>query len=213
MLTSTEQKLVLSTLTKRRAWLKKNLESESTDAKARDENLEILKTLDSAMRKIAASAPSHISEKPTPKTSLASSKSPQKSRSMESATFLVAEDNEDSANLMMDILQDIGAKNAILAKDGGQAFDHIKKAKQPFDIILCDWDMPVLSGIEVYQKAKASNTLKGAHFMMVTAVSEAARIREAVEKGVNDYIVKPVDIDVLEMKIKAALGIETKSAK
>ncbi|WP_236074875.1 response regulator [Teredinibacter purpureus] len=68
--------------------------------------------------------------------------------------------------------------------------------------------MPELTGLEVHCKAKASNKLQGAHFVMVTAVSESSRIREAIQQGVNDYIVKPIDMDVLEAKIKTALNID-----
>ena len=107
---------------------------------------------------------------------------------------------------MVDILKDIGLKAIDVAVDGIQAFEYIKKIDDGYDIILCDWEMPELSGIEVHGKAKASNTLRGAHFIMVTAMSEASSIKKAVQQGVNDYIVKPIDPEVLEEKIRIALG-------
>lgn len=202
MLSPAEAKIVLSTLAKHRSWLRKTVGSSNAND-SHVEHIDSIRLLDSAMKKIASSIPASAPTKPKLTTS------PVKRKlTMETARVLVAEDNADSASLLMDVLVDFGMKQAILVNDGIEAFDTIKTAKPPFDLILCDWDMPGLSGLEVHARAKASNTLKDAHFVMVTAVSEAARIREAIQQGVNDYIVKPVDLDILENKIRTALGIE-----
>lgn len=194
-----EAKIVINTLSKRRAWLRKTLDDSSLDPGVRQEHIESIKLLDSALKKMTG--------KPAP------SAAPHRTVTMANARVLVAEDNADSANLLMDVLQDFGMKQVELADDGIQAFDKIKGAKAAYDLILCDWDMPGLTGLEVHTKAKASNTLRHAHFIMVTAVSEAARIREAIQQGVNDYIVKPIDIDILESKIRAALHIDDSADK
>ena len=201
MFTAKEQKIILSTLNSRRAWYKKSIEDTSLADASKKEYAEAMKLLDSSIQKVSNISPL------TPKAPV-KEKEKRTTVTMANARFLIAEDNADSANLLQDILQDIGAKVIDLAKDGKEAFDFIKRAEEPYDIILCDWDMPELTGIEVHQKAKASNTLKNAHFVMVTATSEATRIKQAVKQGVNDYIVKPVDMNILEGKIKAALGIE-----
>lgn len=206
MLSPAEAKIVLSTLAKRRSWLRKTLENSGESDlpnHQRKEYIESMRLLDAAMKKIAATTPTSMPAK-TKSNAPSSTRKP----TMETARILIAEDNEDSANLLMGVLGDFGMKQVILVNDGIDAFDAIKAAKVPFDLILCDWDMPGLSGLEVHARAKASNTLKGAHFVMVTAVSESARIREAIQQGVNDYIVKPVDLDILENKIRAALGID-----
>jgi len=197
MLTPTEHKVVISTLTKRRAWLRKALEDRGMDKAAREEHIESAKLLDSALQKLARMA--DTAPKPSPSGATANKKA-------KSVKILVAEDNPDSANLLMELLQDLGYRDVDLATNGKQAFDKIKASADPYNVILCDWDMPELTGLEVHSKAKASNTLRNAHFMMVTAVSEAARIREAIQQGVKDYIIKPIDIEVLEGKIKAALA-------
>ena len=199
MLTPQEQKIVLSTLTQRRAWLKKNIDSGNLDSKAKQESETTLSLLDSSMKKLSAST------KPDSTSAPVSAHSNGK-KTMATAKFLVAEDNPDSAKLLMDVLEDFGVKHADLAKDGIEAFEFIKKSQAPYDVILCDWDMPQMNGLEVHKRAKASNTLRNAHFVMVTAVSEAARIKEAVQQGIGDYIIKPIDVDVLEGKLKAAIG-------
>ncbi|WNO07520.1 response regulator [Teredinibacter sp. KSP-S5-2] len=202
MLTQMEQKIVLATLTQRRAWLRKAVEDSKLDPKLREENIEAIKLLDSALQKI-----SKIPLAQAPPIKDTTSKE-QKMEGVAAAKVLVAEDNGDSASLLMEVLSDMGFKNVDLARDGKEAFDKIKLMQSGYDLILCDWDMPELSGLEVHQKGKASNTLKNAHFMMVTAVSEGNRIREAIQQGIDDYIVKPIDVEVLESKIKSALKLE-----
>ncbi|WP_028886409.1 response regulator [Teredinibacter turnerae] len=201
MLTAAECKVVLATVTQRRAWLLKQLDTSTLDDKTREEHMEMIKLLDSVIKKLASAIQRATpAPKPRPKPV------PKRTAiTMENLRVLIAEDNADSAELLIDVLGDFGVKNIVHAEDGMAAFDKIKTS--PFDLILCDWDMPHINGLDVYKKAKASNTLQGAHFIMVTAVSEAARIKEAVQLGINDYIVKPVDIDALEAKIRAAFNM------
>ena len=201
MLNAQESKMVLSTLTQRRAWLKKTLDENKIDADQRKEHTQSLNTLESAMKKLAALVSSSAEKTAVP---IKPSASPvRKSVTLENARVLVADDDNESATLLCGLLEDMGIRTIDHATDGRDAFDHIKSAESAYDIILCDWDMPELSGMEVYKKAKASNTLRGAHFCMVTGVSEATKIREAIQGGVNDYIVKPVDGEILLGKINA----------
>ncbi len=199
MLNPAELKITLATLNSRRSWLQKQSTDASQDESKRKEHVEAIKLIDSAMQKLAQSSKAPASSGPN--------------RKKPGLSALVAEDEPTSASILKDLLEDLGFKEIDVATDGVAAFDRIKGSKEPYDVILCDWDMPELNGLEVYQKAKASNTLRGAHFMMVTGVSEASRIREAIEQGIQDYLVKPVDADALEGKIKAALGERFPSGK
>ena len=58
--------------------------------------------------------------------------------------------------------------------------------------------MPELSGLEVRKQIKQLAKFQDTHFMMVTSISEAAKIREAIGQGITDYIVKPIDTATLE---------------
>ena len=176
MLTPQEQKIVLSTLTQRRSWLKKNIESGNLDSKAKQDSESTLALLDSSMKKLSNDTKSDS-------FSMQVTSSGNAKKTMATAKFLIAEDNPDSAKLLTDVLEDFGVKHVDLAKDGIEAFEFIKKSQSAYDVILCDWDMPQMTGLEVHKRAKASNTLRNAHFVMVTAVSEAARIKEAVQTG------------------------------
>ena len=108
--------------------------------------------------------------------------------------------------LLEGIIQDFGIKNIVIARDGREAVNELKNASPAFDIVLCDWDMPELNGLEVRKQVRHLARLQDTHFIMVTAVSEAARIKQAIGEGITDYIVKPVDAETLEKKIKIALA-------
>lgn len=207
MLTPQELKVVMLTLSQRHAWLKKTLEEKTHEPEVKQEHLEALKLLDSAIQKFGATlAPLKA------KNAAGTSKSkPEESlpplKSYSEARVLVAEDTEDCATFLIEALADIGIKMIDHAKDGWDAFAYIKKAELPYHLILCDWEMPELSGLEVHNKAKASNTMRGAHFIMVTAITEAPKIKQAVQQGISDYLVKPIDIQTLETKISDALKL------
>lgn len=206
MLESNELKLVLDTLGKRRAWLQKTIEDPKLAEDAKRPHIEMLKVMDSALQKLARltpKAPSVSVSSPLKRTQITAS----------NARILVAEDNSEACELVVGILTDAGFRLLDTAEDGIAAFDKIKSAAEPYDVILCDWDMPELSGLDIHSKAKASNTLRGAHFVMVTANSEASSIRKAIQQGINDYIVKPINAEVLVNKINVALNIETAPAQ
>ncbi|MBU2985970.1 response regulator [Saccharophagus degradans] len=200
MLESNELKLVLDTLGKRRAWLQKTIEDPKLAEDAKRPHLDMLKVMDSALQKLS---------KITPKAPSISSPLKRTQITASNARILVAEDNSEACELVVGILTDAGFRLLDTAEDGIAAFDKIKSAAEPYDVILCDWDMPELSGLDIHSKAKASNTLRGAHFVMVTANSEASSIRKAIQQGINDYIVKPINAEVLVNKINVALNIET----
>ncbi len=207
MLSPKEYKIVVSTLTQRRAWLRKALDDSSLKAEAQESHIESIKLLDSALQKLTKIE--DVPQQPKVPPVHPSYKQNRQNITLATAKLLIAEDNEDSANLLISILSDLGFKQIDYVKNGKEAFDKIKSTESGYDLILCDWNMPELSGLEVHKKATSSNTLRGAHFMMVTAISESSRIREAIQQGIADYIVKPIDVDIMEGKIKAALKLDT----
>jgi two-component system chemotaxis response regulator CheY len=210
MFDALEQKLLVDTLTKRCAWLSKTISDGNLDEKAINEHKAMLRVLSSATKKI---------EKLTPVISLppSSPPGPPKKRQKHSipltdAHILIAEDDPDSAMLLEGILEDIGLKHISIARDGREAVNMLKNASPSYDIVLSDWDMPELNGLEVRRQVRNLARLQDTHFIMVTAVSEAARIKEAIGEGITDYVVKPVDASILEKKVKAALaGVNTPS--
>ena len=77
---------------------------------------------------------------------------------------------------------------------------------QKFDLIISDWNMPVKTGIELLRDVRADPALKDIPFLMVTAEAEKDNVLEAMEAGVNNYILKPFTAKVLEDKLRSVFG-------
>ncbi|MFO0753864.1 MAG: response regulator [Thermodesulfovibrionales bacterium] len=75
----------------------------------------------------------------------------------------------------------------------------------PFDLVLCDWEMPTLKGDELLQWMRSEGTLRDVPFIMITGKREKEFIIKALELGVTDYVIKPVNCDTLAKKIISAL--------
>jgi len=72
-----------------------------------------------------------------------------------------------------------------------------------FDLVVSDWNMPKMTGIEFLKAVRADAGLKATNFLMVTSEADKEKIMEAVEAGVSQYIVKPFNANQLEEKIQA----------
>jgi two-component system chemotaxis response regulator CheY len=99
----------------------------------------------------------------------------------------------------------IGFKNIDEAIDGQSALQKISEKK--YQMIISDWNMEPMSGFELLQKIRASqNEIKTVPFIMITAESKPENIIKAKQAGVNNYIVKPFNVDTLKNKLVAVLG-------
>ncbi|WP_325437267.1 response regulator [Pseudomonas nitroreducens] len=79
-------------------------------------------------------------------------------------------------------------------------------ARQPVDLILCDWEMPELSGIELLTWCREQDSLKTTPFIMVTSRGDKDNVVQAIQAGVSDFIGKPFSNDQLVSKVKKALS-------
>jgi DNA-binding response OmpR family regulator len=87
----------------------------------------------------------------------------------------------------------------VIVSNGVKAIKEIEKS--PYDIILCDWNVPLLSGDKLLQWIRETPSFKDTTFIMITGRTSEADVLRAKELGVNDYIVKPVNTDVLINKL------------
>src|SRR5690554_535467 len=84
--------------------------------------------------------------------------------------------------------------------------------KMPFDLILCDWEMPEMSGLELVQWARRTETYKKTPFIMITSRGDRNHVVEAVKEGVSDYLSKPFSNEQLLQKVLKAIGKKLKVA-
>ena len=117
---------------------------------------------------------------------------------------LIVDDFATMRRILKNILRQIGFTNIYEADDGKSALNMLKKQK--FDLILCDWNMPEMSGLELLNKVRSDNELKGIPFVMVTAEAQKNNIIEAVQAGVSNYVVKPFTAETINGKLEKVFG-------
>ncbi|MCD6296697.1 MAG: chemotaxis response regulator CheY [Deltaproteobacteria bacterium] len=117
---------------------------------------------------------------------------------------LVVDDFATMRRILKNILRQIGFTNISEADDGKSALNMLKKQK--FDLVLCDWNMPEMPGIELLKKVRADDGLKDMPFVMVTAEAQKDNIIQAVQAGVSNYVVKPFTAETISEKLEKVFG-------
>jgi two-component system chemotaxis response regulator CheY len=112
---------------------------------------------------------------------------------------LIVDDFATMRRIVRNILKQIGFKNIVEADDGKSALKELKKEK--IDLVLCDWNMPEMPGIELLKAVRADDELKDLPFVMVTAEAQKDNIVEAVKAGVSNYVVKPFTAETINEKL------------
>ena len=129
--------------------------------------------------------------------------------------FLVIDDFATMRKIIKKVLSELGYKNVEEAEDGKPALEMLQQAAgsdAPFQFIISDWNMPVMSGFDLLKSCKSDGNLKDLPFMLVTAESEQQNILEAAQAGVSDYVVKPFNALTLKDKLIAIYNKENKAA-
>lgn len=118
-------------------------------------------------------------------------------------TVLIVDDLEANRVLLERSLASAGYRT-ICAVDGATALARL--GSEPVDIVLLDWMMPGLSGLDTLRAIRQNHTQDSLPVIMCTAVGEDHNIVEAIESGANDYVVKPVSLPVLRARMATHLS-------
>ncbi|MBW1921997.1 MAG: chemotaxis response regulator CheY [Deltaproteobacteria bacterium] len=118
--------------------------------------------------------------------------------------ILVVDDFSTMRRIVKGVLRTLGFKNIIEAENGKMALSELKK--EEVGLIVSDWNMPEMTGLELLKAVRSDGKLKGIPFIMVTAEGQKENIVEAIKAGVSNYIVKPFTPDTLKEKVEAVLG-------
>ena len=114
---------------------------------------------------------------------------------------LIVDDFATMRRIVRNVLKQVGFKNMIEADNGKAALKALKK--ENVDLILSDWNMPEMPGIDLLKAIKSDDELKNIPFVMVTAEAQKDNIIEAVKGGVSSYIVKPFTAETVKEKLSA----------
>ena len=117
---------------------------------------------------------------------------------------LVVDDYNTMRRIVSNLLGQIGFHSIDEAEDGSSALRKLRQ--RSFGLVISDWNMKPMSGLELLKEVRADATLKATPFIMITAESKTENVIAAKEAGVNNYIVKPFNADTLKKKIEAVLG-------
>lgn len=116
--------------------------------------------------------------------------------------ILVVDDFATMRKIIRNVLKQIDLDNVIEAESGKHALNTLKT--EEVDLIISDWIMPEMTGIEFLKACKEDENLKKIPFIMVTAEAQKGNILEAIKLGVDNYIVKPFTPDKLKDAIEKA---------
>ena len=98
------------------------------------------------------------------------------------------------------LLKNLGFNNVVLAEDGQVALQELKS--NDFDLIISDWHMPTMDGLDLYRALKNGNILKKIPFLLLTVETDKEKVTEAVKSGIDQYLMKPIQPEELENRIK-----------
>ncbi|MEZ4525467.1 MAG: response regulator [Desulfobacterales bacterium] len=115
--------------------------------------------------------------------------------------ILVVDDFSTMRRVIKKILKGMGLENVLEADNGKRAWETINSQK--IDLVICDWHMPNMKGVDLLEKIRADASYAELPFIMVTAEGKKKFVLEAAEKGVTSYITKPFSSEDLENALKS----------
>ncbi len=119
-------------------------------------------------------------------------------------TALIVDDDSSARLILTNMLDHIGCES-IAANDGSEALKFVDNSD--VSVVLCDWDMPGISGVDLCAQLRQRNEGRYIYFILVSGRTERDSIVAGLEAGADDFICKPVDLDELTVKIKSAFRI------
>lgn len=118
--------------------------------------------------------------------------------------ILVVDDMAMMRKFVTKFLKEFGFTDITEAKDGVEAWDFLSAANPQFALVISDWSMPKMTGLDLLKKIRSDSRLGKTPVVMVTAESEQDSVIEAIKAGVTAYVAKPFTADVLKEKLMSA---------
>ncbi len=118
--------------------------------------------------------------------------------------FLVVDDFSTMRRIVKNLLQELGYSDITEADDGNTALPLLKNGS--FDILITDWNMPGMPGLELLKAVRADEKLSKIPVLMLTAEAKREQIIEAAQAGVSGYVIKPFTANTLKEKLDKMLA-------
>ncbi len=117
--------------------------------------------------------------------------------------FLIVDDSSTMRRIIINTLNKLGHTECHEAGNGREGLEQL--ASKEVDLIVTDWNMPEMSGVEFARAIRANDATKAIPILMVTTNAAEGDIVEALKSGVNNYVVKPFTPATIKEKIEAVL--------
>jgi len=114
--------------------------------------------------------------------------------------ILIIDDTHESRIMLKNMLTEIGITQVFEASDGNEGLRFVDTAFDFVDIILCDWNMPKMSGLALLRQIRSADAIFP--FVMITGRGDITSVTEAKGAGVSGYILKPYSLSQLEAKLR-----------
>lgn len=125
--------------------------------------------------------------------------------------ILIVDDQGSIRSVVNSYFKEMGFTNVFTAFDGKDALDFL--SQREIDIIICDWQMPKISGFELLEKIRAHTNTQNLPFIMMTSTSDLENVKSAASVGVSDYLIKPFQPAQLGYKVVQLLSKSNYQAK
>jgi two-component system chemotaxis response regulator CheY len=113
--------------------------------------------------------------------------------------ILIVDDFATMRGIIKNLLRDLGFTNVAEADDGHTALPVLRAGN--FEFLITDWNMPIMTGLDLLKAVRADAKLAKLPVLLVTAEAKRDQIVEAAQAGVNGYVVKPFTANTLKEKI------------
>lgn len=122
----------------------------------------------------------------------------------QSLRILVVDDQRAMRTLIRSTLFALRCQNVVECEDGNAALSEI--LLRPVDLVISDLNMPKLDGLGLLRAVRSNPDLGRLPFIMLTSRGESALVKQAIDLGVNNYLMKPFNLVTLKSKIEAVMG-------
>jgi two-component system chemotaxis response regulator CheY len=112
---------------------------------------------------------------------------------------LVVDDMATMRRIVKNVLKQLGFSRVEEAENGAEALQKLRA--ETYGLVVSDWNMPVMTGIDMLRAIRSDEKLKSIPVLMVTAEAQQGNLIEAIQAGVSNYIVKPFTAETMQEKL------------
>lgn len=118
--------------------------------------------------------------------------------------IMIVDDYSTMLRIIRNLLRQLEFANVDEANNGGDALQKLRESN--FHLIISDWNMAPMTGLDLLKEVRADAKLKHIPFIMITAESKTENVVAAKQAGVSNYIVKPFNAETLKTKMASVIG-------